>query len=151
MQKQILLKAASYCAYQERCHSEVVTRLGEWGVYGNEAQEILLKLIELGYVNEERFAKTFAGGKFRTKQWGKVKIKLELKQRHITEYCQRVALNEINDDDYLQTLTYMIEKKWATTLEKNIFNKCSKVARYAIAKGYESNLVWEVIGKIKAE
>ena len=60
MQKQILLKAASYCAYQERCHSEVVTRLGEWGVYGNEAQEILLKLIELGYVNEERFAKTFA-------------------------------------------------------------------------------------------
>lgn len=148
MQKQILLKAANYCAYQERCHSEVVTRLGEWGIYGVEAQEILLKLIELGYVNEERFAKIFAGGKFRTKQWGRVKIKLELKQRHISEYCQRVALSEISDDDYLQTLTTIIEKKWETTSEKNIFNKRAKTAKYAIAKGYEANLVWEVIGKL---
>ncbi len=142
---QALLKAANYCAYQERCHSEVLEKLSEWGIWGIDAQEILLTLIEQNYLNEERFAIAFAGGKFRVKHWGKVKIKLELKQRDISEYCLNKALNEISDQDYLHTLNEQIDKKWAETKDKNLLSKRAKVARYVIGKGFEQDLIWNIL------
>jgi regulatory protein len=142
---QALLKAANYCAYQERCHKEVQERLGEWGIWGIDAQEILLQLIEQNYLNEERFAIAFAGGKFRVKHWGRVKIKLELKQKDISIYCIKKALNEISDNDYLQTLNEQIEKKWAETRNINLLSKRAKVARYVIGKGFEQDLVWNIL------
>jgi regulatory protein len=142
---QALLKAANYCAYQERCHSEVLKKLSEWGIWGIDAQEILLTLIEQNYLNEERFAIAFAGGKFRVKHWGKVKIKLELKQRDISEYCLNKALNEISDQDYLHTLNEQIDKKWAETKDKNLLSKRAKVARYVIGKGFEQDLIWNIL------
>jgi regulatory protein len=142
---QALLKVANYCAYQERCHSEVLEKLSEWGIWGIDAQEILLTLIEQNYLNEERFAIAFAGGKFRVKHWGKVKIKLELKQRDISEYCLNKALNEISDQDYLHTLNEQIDKKWAETKDKNLLSKRAKVARYVIGKGFEQDLIWNIL------
>ena len=142
---QALLKAANYCAYQERCHIEVLEKLSEWGIWGFDAQEILLTLIEQNYLNEERFAIAFAGGKFRVKHWGKVKIKLELKQRDISEYCLNKALNEISDQDYLHTLNEQIDKKWAETKDKNLLSKRAKVARYVIGKGFEQDLIWNIL------
>ncbi len=142
---QALLKAANYCAYQERCHKEVLEKLGEWGIWGIDAQEILLQLIEQNYLNEERFAVAFAGGKFRVKRWGRVKIKLELKQKDISEYCIKKALDEISNDDYLQTLNDQIDKKWEETKDKNLMSKRAKVARYAISKGFEQDLVWNML------
>jgi regulatory protein len=142
---QALLKAANYCAYQERCHNEVLEKLSEWGIWGIDAQEILLTLIEQNYLNEERFAIAFAGGKFRVKHWGKVKIKLELKQRDISEYCLNKALNEISDQDYLHTLNEQIDKKWAETKDKNLLSKRAKVARYVIGKGFEQDLIWNIL------
>lgn len=142
---QALLKAANYCAYQERCHIEVLKKLSEWGIWGIDAQEILLTLIEQNYLNEERFAIAFAGGKFRVKHWGKVKIKLELKQRDISEYCLNKALNEISDQDYLHTLNEQIDKKWAETKDKNLLSKRAKVARYVIGKGFEQDLIWNIL------
>ena len=142
---QALLKAANYCAYQERCHNEVLEKLSEWGIWGFDAQEILLTLIEQNYLNEERFAIAFAGGKFRVKHWGKVKIKLELKQRDISEYCLNKALNEISDQDYLHTLNEQIDKKWAETKDKNLLSKRAKVARYVIGKGFEQDLIWNIL------
>lgn len=142
---QALLKAANYCAYQERCHIEVLEKLSEWGIWGIDAQEILLTLIEQNYLNEERFAIAFAGGKFRVKHWGKVKIKLELKQRDISEYCLNKALNEISDQDYLHTLNEQIDKKWAETKDKNLLSKRAKVARYVIGKGFEQDLIWNIL------
>lgn len=142
---QALLKAANYCAYQERCHKEVIEKLSEWGIWGIDAQEILLQLIEQNYLNEERFAIAFAGGKFRVKHWGRVKIKLELKQKDISEYCIKKALNEISDDDYLQTLKDQIDKKWAETKDKNLLSKRAKVARYVIGKGFEQDLIWNIL------
>ena len=100
----ILLKAASYCAYQERCHNEVRNKLADWGVYGLEADQVILQLIELNYLNEERFAVAFAGGKFRVKQWGRLKIKRELKVRGVSDYCIQMAFKEIDADDYFETL-----------------------------------------------
>lgn len=142
---QALLKAANYCAYQERCHKEVLDKLSEWGVWGIDAQEILLTLIEQNYLNEERFAIAFAGGKFRVKHWGKVKIKLALKQKDISEYCLKKALNEISDQDYWQTLNEQIDKKWAETKDKNLLSKRAKVAKYIVGKGFEQDLIWNVL------
>lgn len=146
--QQAMLKAASYCAYQERCHEEVTEKLSEWGIYGNDAGNILSKLIEQNYLNEERFAKAFAGGKFRVKKWGKIKINSELKFRKISEYCIRMAMKEINADDYLSTLKKLADEKFESIKEKNILVKKNKTAVHLMGKGYEPDLVWDCLRKI---
>ncbi len=142
---QALLKAAHYCAYQERCQKEMREKLSEWGVWGTDAEEIILQLIEQNYLNEERFARAFAGGKFRIKNWGRVKIKLELKQREISEYCIRKAFEEIDEEIYLQVLKEEVEKKLSSLKDKNILVKKNKTAKYLIGRGFEADLVWETL------
>lgn len=145
---QALLKAANFCAYQERSHHEVTQRLAEWGIYGIDAQEILLQLIEQNYLNEERFAIAFAGGKFRVKQWGRVKIKQELKMHKVSDYCINKALNEIDDDSYIVTLQDEIDKKWQQTKDANVMSKRAKVARYLIGRGFEQELIWNELKRL---
>lgn len=145
---QAMLKAAGFCAYQERSHKEVLERLSEWGIWGVDAQEILLTLIEQNYVNEERFAIAFAGGKFRVKQWGRIKIRLALKLHDISPYCMNKALTQFVEEEYQSTLVTLIEKKWNETRDANIYQKKSKVAKYAISKGFEQELVWEVLSRM---
>ncbi len=140
-----MLKAAGFCAYQERSHKEVLERLSEWGIWGIDAQEILLTLIEQNYVNEERFAMAFAGGKFRVKHWGRVKIKQGLKLHDVSTYCMNKALTQFDEEEYLGTLSVLIEKKWAETKDTNTYQKKSKVAKYAIGKGFEQELVWDIL------
>lgn len=143
--KQALIKLGAFCAYQERCHNEVIDKLGEYGVWGDDANEVLLKLIELNYVNEERFAKAFAGGKFRTKQWGRTKIIRELKLRNISTYCINKGLAEIDDEDYLHTLKSILAKKSSMLKERNTILKNKKLAYFAISKGFEPDLVWDTV------
>jgi regulatory protein len=145
---QALLKAASYCAYQERCHDEVMEKLSEWGIYGDDAGNILLKLIEQNYLNEVRFAKAFAGGKFRVKHWGRIKINQELKFRKISDYCIRMAMKEINEDDYLETLKKLSSEKYDSIKEKNPLIKKNKTAVFLMSKGYEPDLIWDCLRKI---
>src|SRR5690606_26754360 len=92
--EQALQKLKHYCAYQERSHSEVVEKLYSLGVWKREHDAIIASLIEEGYLNEERFAIAFAGGKFRMKKWGRTKIKYELKQRQVSEYSIKKALKQ---------------------------------------------------------
>lgn len=146
--QQALLKAANYCAYQERCHDEVRNKLSEWGVWGSDADEVVLKLIEQNYLNEERFARAYAGGKFRTQHWGRIKIKLELKARHISDYCIRMGMQEISDKDYRDTLHRLASQKWKETKDTNPLSKRNKVARYLAGKGFEQDLTWEVLREI---
>lgn len=146
--QQALLKAANYCAYQERCHDEVRNKLSEWGVWGTDADEVVLKLIEQNYLNEERFARAYAGGKFRTQHWGRIKIKLELKARHISDYCIRAGMQEISDKDYHDTLQRLASQKWKETKDTNPLSKRNKVARYLAGKGFEQDLTWEVLREI---
>lgn len=149
VRKDILVKAANFCAYQERTHAEVRERLQKWEVWGDDAEEIITYLITDNFLNEERFAKIFAGSKFRVKQWGRQKIKYELKARKLSEYCIKVGLAEIEDDDYIETLkTILDKKKHELRTEKQSLILKQKLARYAIGKGFESALVWEMIGKI---
>lgn len=141
------LKLASYCAYQERCHQEVIGKLNELGVYGLEADQILLWLIQENFLNEERFAKAFAGGKFRVLAWGKLRIQRELKQRNISDYCIKRGLEEINEESYLETLKNELRNKMQKTKAKDSRLLQAKVASYLISRGFEPDLVWMELRK----
>lgn len=141
---QALKKAEAWCAYQERCQQEVRDKLYEWGLKPNEVEEIIARLITENFLNEERFAIAYSGGKFRIKKWGRNRIVLELKKRKISDYCIKKAMKEL-DEDYIQTLKKIIIKRVQEVKEKNTFRKLQKVAQYAISKGFEPELVWELI------
>lgn len=139
-------KAKHYCGYQERSHAEVKQKLYSYGLYKTEVEEMLSRLIEENYLNEERYAIAFARGKFRMKQWGKIKIKYELKLKKVNEYCIKKALNEIDDADYLKTFRKLADEKSRTLKgEKNIFIKMKKLQNYLVGKGYEYDLVAEIL------
>jgi regulatory protein len=142
-------KIKHYCAYQERAHAEVKQKLYGYGLYKNEVEQLMSQLIEENYLNEERFAIAFAGGKFRIKQWGKTKIKYELAQKQVSAYCIKKALASILDEDYEKTLAKLAAEKLKTLQgETNIFTKKSKLQNYLVGKGYEFDVVGEVVNLI---
>lgn len=148
--KQAFPKIKQFCAYQERCHSEVKEKLYGYGLTKNDVDELISKLIEENYLNEERFAIVFAGGKFRTKNWGRVKIKYELKQKGVSDYCIKKALKEIDEDNYIKTIHTLTEKKsQMLKTEKNIFIKKRKLKDFLLQKGFESDLIRDVLQKNK--
>ena len=120
--EQALPKIKQYCTYQERCHAEVKEKLYAFGLYKKDVEQLMSQLIEENYLNEERFAIQYAGGKFRMNQWGRIKIKYALKQKQVSDYCIKKALKEINETDYKKTLHKLAEQKLKTLKsEKNIF------------------------------
>ena len=141
--EQVYQKLKHYCAYQDRCHAEVKSKAYSFGLKRSDVEELTSRLIEEGCLNEERFAKNFAGGKFRMKQWGKLKIKAELRQRMIGEYCITAALAEIDHNNYKETLQKMAVKRWNSIKGQgiNLFVKMTKTRDYLLQKGYEANLV----------
>jgi regulatory protein len=145
MDRLILQKAASYCAYQERTQDEVRQRLKKWNVWGEEADELIAELISMNYLSEERFAKTYAGGKFRIKNWGRMKIKQELQRRGLSTYSIEKGMNEIEDKAYVDGLRTLLAKKKVllSKTETDGFKLKNKLARFALGKGYESELVWK--------
>lgn len=130
-----------YCAYQERCHAEVRTRLIEHKVYGDDLEDVISDLILDNYLNEERFATAYARGKFRMKGWGRTKIIRELKFRKISPYCIKKAMKEIDQDEYYQKLLDLLSKKLTTVTEKNIYKKRNKLTQFALQKGYEYEFI----------
>ena len=141
--EQAYQKLKHYCAYQDRSHQEVKTKGYLLGMKKPVVEELTAKLIEEGCLNEERFARAFAGGKFRIKQWGKIKIRSELKAKLISNYCIESALNEIDDIHYKQTLHRLAIKRWKSIRGQgvNLFVKMTKTRDYLLLKGYESTLV----------
>lgn len=138
-------KIQRYCAYQERSHQEVRSKLFDYGLHSGEVDDLLTSLITEGFLNEERFAKAYAGGKFRIKKWGKLKIQRELERRGLTNNCISRGIKEIDPSDYSRTLKQLLVRKIRETAGDNLFTKRQKVARFAIAKGYEPELVWEMV------
>jgi regulatory protein len=148
--EQALQKARHFCAYQERCHQEVKDKLYGYGLHRQEVDESLSQLIEENYLNEERFAIHFAGGKFRMKHWGRNKIRFELKKRNISEYCIRKAMQAIDSDQYLQILRKTASNKWhLLRAEKNMLKKKHKVITYLVQKGFEADIVRDVLKEIE--
>ena len=148
--QQALSKLQKYCTYQDRCHKEVRSKLLDLEIYGADLEDIIVDLIEDNFLNEERFARSYARGKFRMKQWGRVKIKQELKFRRISAYCLKKAMEEIDEEDYTKTLLHLIEKKKKDyeRKEKNLFKLKGKIATYIIGRGYESPLVWHWVNEL---
>lgn len=146
--QQALPKAKHYCAYQERCHTEVTDKLHAFGLNKEEVAQVISTLIEENYLNEERFALMYAGGHFRTKHWGRIKIKYELKKKMVSDYCIKKALKSIDDAAYIKTLHRLAELKLKTLKsEKNLFIRKKKLQDHLLQKGYESDLIREAINK----
>jgi regulatory protein len=149
--EEALQKLKQYCAYQERSHSEAVQKLWDLGVRKAEHDDILAALIEEDYLNEERFAVQYAGGKFRMKDWGKKKIYYALKEKQVSTYCINKALNAIPEDDYLKTLRQLAEKKYESLKGEQYLIRQKKTTDYLLQKGFESNLVTNVLKNVRAE
>jgi regulatory protein len=138
-------KIESYCVYQDRCHKEVENKLREMGMIPIAANQIIGHLIQENYLNEERFARSYARGKFNIKKWGKKRIVNELKQRGISKYNITSALLEINEDTYLKTLDELARKRLASLTERNLQKRRKKVSDYLLYRGWESHLVYEKV------
>ena len=149
MNERIQAAIEYYCKYQERSHHEVVGKLRELGCWGEEADELLAYVIEKGLLNEERYAKALARGKFRMKSWGRIKIVQALKLNRVSEYCIKAALKEIDEDEYETTLNRLLEKKMEELrAERNSLQKKGKLYRYLVQKGYEQQMVSAAINKL---
>ncbi len=144
---QALQKLRHYCAYQERCHSEVKEKLYSLGVFKKGLDGIIATLIEEGYLDEERFALAFAGGKFRIKQWGRVKIKYELKQKQVSDYSINKALKQINEKEYVAVLKKLAEDKYASLKNEQPLMRKKKTMDYLLQKGFEGEMVRGVMGE----
>ena len=138
-------KLEHYCAYQERCHDEVIQKLRNMALNSDEIDEVIVYLIENNFLNEERFACSFARGKFRIKKWGKIRIINELKFRTISQYTINKALKEIDEEEYLSTFDSLSELTWNTITEKNKLKKRKKFCDYLLRKGWESNMIYEKV------
>ena len=145
--EQALQKLKHYCAYQERCHNDVKEKLYKLGVWKKEHDEIIAALIEENYLNEERFAIAYAGGKFRINNWGRTKITYALKQKQLSEYCIKKALKQIEEEDYLKILNKLAKEKYASLKSEQYLVRKKKTMDYLIGKGFEMNLVRMVLEK----
>ncbi len=143
-----LVKARRWCALQERNHNEIKEKLFSYEVRYNDIQLIITELIGEGFLSEERYAKAYAGGKFRMKQWGKNKISQQLQVKGVSEKNIATGLKEIDEKDYHNTIKKLIQKKLASVKELNDFQKKGKLAQFLMTKGYEAELVWNILNDV---
>lgn len=143
--EQALQKLKHYCAYQERCHKDVTTKLYDLGVWKRDHDAIIATLIEENYLNEERFAIAYAGGKWRMKQWGRVKIRYELKQKQVSEYCIKKAMKEIPEEEYRKVLQQLAAEKYAALKSTQYLVRKKKTIDYLLGKGFERELAFKAV------
>lgn len=143
-------KLEYFCAYQDRHHGEVLKKLKSMGMIPQAIDVIMGHLLEHNFLNEERFARSFARGKFRIKYWGRKRIVLELKARGITKYNIDSALKEISDSEYFEVFDTLAEKQWQTGFESNLLKKKKKITDYLLRKGFETSLVYEKVAELAA-
>lgn len=143
--KSAKLKIEQYCAYQERSQQEVRDKLYDMGLHQKEVEELISDLITNNFLNEERFSITYARGKFRMKQWGKIKIKQHLKLKKVSDYCIKKAIALLPEKEYIETIQKIIEKKSRELKEKDAYILKNKIARHLASKGFEQDIVWDLL------
>ncbi|MFT5821605.1 MAG: regulatory protein [Crocinitomix sp.] len=141
-------KLEAYCAYQERCDQEIRKKVRPWGMYSEDVDILISDLIQNNFLNEERFASAFVSGKFRIKRWGRIKIRQHLKQKNISNYSINKGLGEIDEQEYLDTLNDLAVSKNALTKAKNKWDRLAKMQRYLQSKGYENDLIREILNQV---
>jgi len=147
--EQALQKIRQYCTYQERCHKEVKEKLYSYGLHKSDAEKIMADLIENDFLNEERFAIQFAGGKFRMKQWGRKKIQYELQQKGVSPHSIKVALKELDESDYAETLHKLASIKWDSLATEHHLTRQAKTQAYLMQKGYEPDFISKEIKELR--
>lgn len=142
-----LQKVRHYCAYQERSHAEVRQKLYGYGLWKDDVEAMMALLITEDYLNEERFAIAYAGGHFRVKHWGRIKIRYELRQKQVSEYNIKRGLESIDEEDYLKVLSSLAKEKWNSVsyADQTDFIRSVKTQAYLIQKGFEADLVQSTI------
>jgi len=146
---QALKKLERYCAYQDRCHQEVRRKLYDVGLYGEDVDQVMAKLIESRFLDEERFARSYARGKFRMKKWGRIRIQIELKRRQISKYCLKAAMQELEEFDYEGTLKTLLEKRYEKQKsDLHPYAKRQDLITYGMRKGYEIEVIKRVITEV---
>ena len=143
-----LQKLMHFCAYRDRSQKEVEDKLDSLRMIPEAKEKIIIKLMDDGFLNEERFARSFVRGKFRIKKWGRIKITQELKKRGISSPIIKLGLSEINEKDYLKSLYEIAEKKLERIDEPNAFKKKGKLADHLLRKGYETSLVFNCVNDL---
>ena len=147
--KEATERIQSFCAIQDRCQWEVEKKMKEWEISDEIIENILTDLILDKFVDEQRFSESFCRGKFRIKRWGKVKIKNELKIKKISKNCIDKGLLQIKNKEYLKVLKDLYIKKKDSLKDTNQFIRKGKIAKHLHQKGFESNMIWELINKDK--
>ncbi|MEH6680710.1 MAG: regulatory protein RecX [Sediminicola sp.] len=140
-----IAKMEGYCAYQDRCHMEVDRKLREMGMIPQAIDHIMVHLIKNDHLNEERFASSFARGKFNIKKWGRNRIIQELKQRQISRFNIDRALKELDPETYINTFNDLAQKRFESLREKDIQKKRKKLADYLLYRGWETPMVYEKV------
>lgn len=141
-------KLEHYCAYQERCHMDVSNKLKKMGMIPLAIDTVINHLIENNFLNEERYAKSFARGKFNIKKWGKQRIIRELKIRDVSKYIITSALKEIPDENYLRSFNILAEKKLSQIHDENSLKRKKKLAEYLLYRGWEPQLVYDKVNEL---
>ncbi|MCG9970716.1 regulatory protein RecX [Christiangramia crocea] len=146
--EEALQKLMHFCAYRDRSQKEVEDKLNGMRMIPEAKEKIIISLMQDGFLNEERFARSFVRGKFRIKKWGRIKITQELKKREISRPVIKLGLSEINETEYRNTLYDLAEKKSEKINESNPFKKKKKLADHLLRKGYETSLVFDCVNEI---
>jgi regulatory protein len=148
--QQWIAKAIRYCDTQERCGAEMERKLRQWGCDKEKTKDVLKQLIKNKHIDEQRYANSFAQGKFRMKKWGRLKIMAALHHANIPVNLIENALRQIDEDEYRQTLIDMLTKKWKLT-SGHPGARFKKTATFAVGKGYEAPMVYEIIKTINID
>jgi regulatory protein len=144
-------KLERFCAYQERCHADVRRKISALGIRGNDAENLIVSLIESGFLNETRFAQAFARGRHRIRRWGRERIERELASRGVSAANIRIALSEIDDNDYDRAFMELSAALWARIAEADRLKKRRKFCDALLRKGYESERVYSRAKELETE
>lgn len=146
--EEALAKLQRYCAYQERCHNEVRTKLLDIKCYGDTLEEVISALIQEDFLNEQRFAETFTSGRYRLKSWGRNKIRLELRKKCVSDYCIRKGLETIDEIEYMETLERTLRKYLGRYNHLEPYPLRVRMYKYASGKGFTSAEINQILDKI---
>ena len=145
---QVLDKMAKYCAYQERCVKDVTEKLKTYDLPAKDREAILLYLLDNRFVNDERFTKAFVKGKVNQSGWGLNKIRFHLTQKGISKELIANTLQEQDAEIYRQRLIDILKAKSKTIKAESDFERTRKLAAFAMQRGFEASLVWEVLKEV---
>lgn len=149
--KEALIKAAAYCAYQERTQQEVRDKLYTYGLEPDEIEDLIVRLCAEKMIDEERYAASYVRGKYGLKKWGRRKIMQGLKGKRISDYCIKKGMKEIDPEIYWENLLHLLEKKLRTEKEKNPFARKQKINLFLQSKGYEADLIQDALKTLEGE